>query len=100
MKPGNRTRSLIQNRNKRRKRSSYRLSDGHEPVAHPSPRRPVPADVGESALKVAIGGAEGDLLDGLVDDEALGLVVDDAEAVPVHVEDGADELALRLLEDE
>ncbi len=78
-------------------RPPHRLPDGHEPVAHPPPRGPVAADVGEPPLVVAVGGAEGDLLDGLVHDEPLGLVVHNPEAVAVHVQDGADGLALRTL---
>ena len=44
---------------------THRLPVGHEPVAHPSPGGAVPADVGETPLEVAVGRAEGDLLDGL-----------------------------------
>ncbi len=66
-------------------------------MAHPAPGGAVPADVGEAAVEVPVGRAEGHLLNGLVHDEALRVVVHHAEAVPVHVEDGANRFALRIL---
>ena len=66
-------------------------------MAHPPAGGAVPADVGESPLVVAVWRAEGDLLDGLVDDEAPRLVVHHSEAVARHVQHSAHALALRLL---
>lgn len=57
------------------------LAEREEPVAHPPTGRAVAADVAEAPLVVAVGRAEGDLLDGLVYDEAFGFVLDDAQAV-------------------
>ena len=76
---------------------THRLPVGHEPVAHPASRGAVPADVGEAPLVVAVGRAEGDLLDGLVHDEPLRLVVHHAQAVAVHVQHRAHRLPLRVL---
>ena len=80
-------------------RLTHRLPVGHEAVAHPPARGAVPADVGEAPLVVAVGGAEGDLLDSLVDDQPLRLVVHHAEAVPVDVQHGADRLPLGVLKE-
>ena len=77
--------------------NTYGLLDGEEAVTHPAPGRAIPADVGKAAVKVSVRGTEGDLFDGLVHDEALGLVVNHAEPVAVDVEDGADGFALRVL---
>ena len=44
---------------------THRLPVGHESVAHPPSRGAVPADVREPPLVVAVGRAEGDLLDRL-----------------------------------
>ena len=76
---------------------TYRLFDGKESVAHPPARGAVPADVREPPLVVSVGGAEGHLLDGLVDDEAASLVVHHPEAVPAHVQHSSHALPLGRL---
>mgnify|MGYP006863843085 CR=1 FL=1 len=74
------------------------VADGQEGVTHPTPAGTVPTNVGEPALKVPIGRAEGDLLNGLVEDEALGVVIYESDAVSGHVEgptDGAAALSFQ-----
>ena len=66
-------------------------------MAHPAPRRSVPTNIGESPLKVPVGRAERHLLNGLVDDQAFGVLVHDTEAVAVDVQDGTDGFTFRTL---
>ncbi len=77
---------------------THRFPDGHESVTHPPPGGAVSADVCETALVVAVGGAERHLLDGLVHDEALSVIVHHAQPVAVHVQHRTDRFALRPLQ--
>ena len=76
---------------------TYRLFDGKESVTHPPAGGSVPADVREASLVVPVWCAKGDLLDGLVDDEASGLVVHHAKPVAAHVQHRFHALALGCL---
>lgn len=58
-------------RGKLKRTPTHRFLDSEEAVTHPAASRAVAADVGEALLVVAIGSTEGDLLDRLVDDQAL-----------------------------
>lgn len=66
-------------------------------VAHPTSGGAIATDVAEAALVIAIRCAEADLLDGLVDDQALGVVVDDAQTVAADVQQAADRSASGVL---
>ena len=72
---------------------TYRLSNCHEPVTHPPACGSIPTNIRESSLKVPVGRAERHLLDGLVDDQAFGVLVHNAEAIAVDVQDGTDGFA-------
>ena len=40
----------------------------------------------------SVGGAEGDFLDGLVDDEAFGFLIHDPKSISTHVQDRSNSL--------
>lgn len=61
-----------------------------EAMAHPAPSGSVPADVAEAAFVVAIRSTEADLLDGLVYNEAFGLVVHHSQPIPADVQQSSD----------
>ena len=66
-------------------------------MAHPPSGCSVPTNVRESSVVISVRSTERNLLDGLVEDEASGVIVDDSEAIPANVKNRSDRLSFRVL---
>lgn len=77
-----------------------RILGRQKPVAHPTPRGTIPADVAEATLVVAIRRTEADLLDGLIHDQTLGVVLDDSQTIAANVQLGPDGTTTGVLKTE
>ena len=75
-----------------------RVPGGEEPVTQPPSGRPVPTDVREPGLVVPVRGAEGDLLYGLVQHQALGLQVRHSQPVSGYVQVSLDRSPLGIFQ--
>ena len=65
------------------------ISDREKAVTKPSSRSAIPANVGESAVLVAVWSAEGYLLDRLVDEKSLWLDVNHSQSVSSYMKSGS-----------
>lgn len=67
-------------------------------MTHPPTCGAIATDVTEATLVNAIGRTEANLLDRLVDNEALGVIVDDTKAVATNMQQTTNRTATRVLQ--
>ena len=67
-------------------------------MSHPTPGRPIPANIWKSPFIIMIRSTKGHLFNGLIKQKSFGFMIHHSKAIPIDIKYGLDGLFLRSLE--